>query len=141
MAVGCGAPPDASSAVSQGDPEPPLGQSTEAASETAEQAPAITAGQYTYSDGTVLTVSEDGSLTYEPKIYGYVAGVPVAGTVKFSGTVDEQGNVTLTKALYRGIDITKGGARNGDTIEQQWVDYAAAMYVGLQYYGSVDLTR
>ena len=141
---GCGsdaAPEETAAPVATADPDlPAAGAETETAFPQAEpKTGGFATGTYVYTDGSYITVEEDGTVWYVPYAYGTVAGVPVNGQVFFRGAVNEWGVVTLQTAFYRGVDVTRRGGLYGSELESMWTEYAQSMYVGLSYYGSVDL--
>lgn len=95
---------------------------------TAEPVPAVRPGTYTGTDGSVLTVSDDGACAYETEVILTVNGQNVSETVTFLGEVDAEGIISFEKVTYRGMDITSMAAKAGYDNAGRWEDAANAIY-------------
>ena len=111
-------------AVSQ---EPGSGEASQGPASSEEPVDVLRPGTYTNDAGSVLTVEEDGSCTYETTLSGTVNGTPMEGTVTFHGTV-ENGQFSFTKVTYYGLDITARAAQAGYDDAGVWEAEAAGIY-------------
>ena len=103
---------------------------------TDEQAPATAEmedepgpGRYTGADGSVLTVAEDGTCTYETDMSDIMEDQDMAGTVTFHGTM-ENGKISFTKVTYFGLDITVLAETAGFSDPTPWEQAAESLYIG-----------
>ena len=101
--------------------------SGEASSE--EPALPLVPGEYKGSDGSVLTVAEDGTCTYETLVSGTVNGSAMSGRLTFHGTV-EGGVFSFTKVTFYGLDLTKIAESAGYTDASYWETAAGIIYAG-----------
>jgi hypothetical protein len=89
----------------------------------------LRAGTYEGSDGSVLTVQEDGTCTYETTLSGTVNGSAMSGRITFHGTV-ENGEFSFTKVTYLGLDVTAVARNSGYDDASYWEQAAAIIYSG-----------
>lgn len=94
-----------------------------------EAAPDRRPGRFTGSDGSVLTVAEDGACTYETVVSGTVNGEEASGPVVFHGTA-ENGRITFVKITYYGLDITALAAAAGYSDLTAWEAAAESIWGG-----------
>lgn len=118
-----------------------IGAAAAAATATAEEAPSgepagsdekalpLVPGVYEGSDGSVLTVAEDGSCTYETLVSGAVNGRAMSGRLTFHGAV-EGGEFSFTKVTFYGLDLTKIAENAGYTDASYWETAAGIIYAG-----------
>lgn len=110
----------------------PAPTQTPAPSPAPTQTPApepIRSGTYEGGNGSVLTVEEDGSVSYKTKLTGTLDGRPMTAAVTFYGTVDGDGNFSFSKITYLGLDITDLAARHGYTDASPWENVARKLYL------------
>ena len=84
-------------------------------------------GVYESEDGSVLTVKEDGTATYETEVSGTVNGNAMSGRLTFHGTL-EDGVFSFTKVTFFGLDLTKIAADAGYADASLWEGEAAELY-------------
>lgn len=115
------------------EPEPtasPTPTATPAPTPEPEPTPLpLVAGTFTGSDGSVLTVSADGTCAYETTLSGTVNNIRAEGRVTFHGTVAD-GVFTFDKVMYYGLDVTEIGRASGYTDYSYWEQAAAVIYAG-----------
>lgn len=96
---------------------------TEAPAEKADLRP----GVYVGSNGSTLTVEEDGSCTYETEVSGKLNGKAMTAMLVFHG-VYENGGFSFDKVTYGALDLTTLAAAAGYTDASPWEAAAAALY-------------
>lgn len=100
-----------------------------AANSGPEQTGGLRPGRYEGPDGAVLSVSEDGTCTYETTVSGTVDGEEMSGTVTFHGAV-YGGDITFARITYYGLDITALAAAAGYDDFSYWETAAESIYGG-----------
>ena len=88
----------------------------------------LRAGTYEATDGSVLTVKSNGSVSYKTQVSGTVNGAAMSAMLTFSGTM-EDGGFTFTKVGYGLLDLTATAHANGLDDASQWEDAAWALYL------------
>lgn len=96
---------------------------TEAAVAKADLRP----GVYVGSNGSTLTVEEDGSCTYETEVSGKLNGKAMTAVLVFHGAY-ENGGFSFDKVTYGALDLTTLAAAAGYTDASPWEAAAAALY-------------
>lgn len=88
----------------------------------------LRAGTYEATDGSVLTVKSNGSVSYKTQVSGTVNGAAMSAMLTFSGTM-EDGGFMFTKVSYGLLDLTATAHANGLDDASQWEDAAWALYL------------
>lgn len=84
-------------------------------------------GVYTGSDGSVLTVNEDATATYETEVSGKINGKAMSAVLVFHG-VYENGAFSFDKVTYGALDLTALAAAAGYTDAALWETAAGIIY-------------
>lgn len=84
-------------------------------------------GTYVGSDGSVLTVNEDATATYETDVSGKINGKAMTASLVFHG-VYENGGFSFDKVTYGALDLTALAAAAGYTDASPWETAAAIIY-------------
>lgn len=87
----------------------------------------LRAGVYEGVDGSVLTVSADGTATFVTEVSGKVNGKAMSADLTFHG-VWENGGFSFDKVTYGAIDLTAIAAAAGYTDASAWETTAALIY-------------
>ena len=107
--------------------EPDSGEPSQGPASSEEPVDTLRPGTYTGDAGSVLTVNEDGTCTFETVLSGIVDGTELEGAVIFHGTV-ENGQFSFTKVTYYGLDITALAAQAGYDDAGEWETEAGELY-------------
>lgn len=84
-------------------------------------------GTYVGSDGSVLTVNEDGTCTYEAEVSGKINGKAMSAVLVFHG-VRENGGFSFDKVTYGALDLTALAAAAGYSDASPWETAAGVLY-------------
>lgn len=84
-------------------------------------------GTYVGSDGSVLTVNEDATCTYETTVSGKINGKSMSASLVFHG-VYENGGFSFDKVTYGALDLTALAAAAGYTDASPWETAAGIIY-------------
>lgn len=84
-------------------------------------------GTYVGSDGSILTVNEDATCTYETEVSGKINGKAMTAALVFHG-VYENGAFSFDKVTYGALDLTALAAAAGYTDAAPWETAAGIIY-------------
>ena len=92
-----------------------------------EESSGLRPGTYVGSDGSVLTVNEDATATYETEVSGKINGKAMTAALVFHG-VYENGAFSFDKVTYGALDLTALAAAAGYTDAAPWEAAAGIIY-------------